>query len=314
MSVRARRISALVLLSALFLALAGGGQEAKRYATTLSYQPVGDGAFVSVPLQFQDGASGNFEIDTGSDVNFITGSLAAKLGQPSEVYTDPQGVPYQLGNNQSLRAVRPQFHLGGFPFKVPLIVMPPEMALPDARLEGILGTQMLGQFAVLFDFLKHQVTLYYPGNFTKADLKLAGMEGAATLPKSNPAKFSFTIPLRLNNAAQTEVTVDTGSNHTFVPRSLIEKLHLQPVGEPITKRAAAFGNITVRRAKVSELAIGPLVLRDQEVEYSDQTVAGLPYQLGMDILTRYRLLIDYPAGKLYLKPAAPPSPRAASLR
>jgi predicted aspartyl protease len=273
------------------------------YRTTISYQPVGVTGCPLIRLTFPHDAEANFVLDTGADISVITDTLAERLGLHPKPFTGPDGKLLEL-NNKPVQMVDVAMHIGDIPFEVPMIVLPAKTIVQAATVpvDGLIGTSTLGQLAVHLDFEQHQITLIYPGNLPSEELRRLDMAYADVFPKAPPDKRSFSISVRLNDQADTELVVDTGASATYLPLRVVKQLNLMPLQHSV-ESTTVYGNLKKNTARIQTLALGHLVVNNVIIEYSEHEQAGFPPHIGMDVLQRYSVLIDYPANKLYLQPA-----------
>ena len=175
--------------------------------------------------------------------------------------------------------------------------------LLDCPLDGVLGWDFLADYALLIDFHTHQLTLWQGGNLTEEERRSVHMQDAVALPRANKTPGSFDIQVRLSNArGQRDVTlaVDTGGARTLIAPQDARALDLEPTCIALPQRSI-FGSLKVNEATLQTLEVGGLRLSDLSVRYLTQDHPNMPPHLGLDVLSRYRLLIDYPAKMLYLK-------------
>ncbi len=279
--------------------------------TTLSYQTLGNYGAPGVQVQVQD-RHGSFQnalslLDTGSNLSVITDTLAARLGLHPEPAFNDEGKPVFIAPGKQAKLVHVAMKVGDLSYEgTPLFVVKASLldSPVQAPLDGALCTNALLQFAVDFDFQQHQITLLYPGNLSSDELKRAGMLDATVLPKATADGFYFPLAVRLNDQVDVNLPIDTGGAMTYLPLKVVQQLNLKPSSRP-EEIDTLYGKLKTKYAIVQTLAIGPLVFKDIEIQYAEHDQAFLPTHIGMDILSKYHLLIDYPANKLYLKPAQP---------
>jgi hypothetical protein len=70
---------------------------------------------------------------------------------------------------------------------------------------------------------------------------------------------------------------------------------------PLT--GGTYGYTTFNQTRVPTLTLGDIRLADRPVLYPDKK--DFPADLGMDILGGYKVLLDFPAHKMYLMPQTP---------
>ncbi len=161
--------------------------------------------------------------------------------------------------------------------------------------------------AVRLDCPLHQATFWYPGNLSAKEVINNGFDQALVIPVTDPdSRMLYLVQGQFqngSNVATEKMQVDTGSDGTTVSASLAKTLKLVP---DVTQKANLLrSNVVLLRAKVPIIQFGDLTLHDYPVYYYDKKNSTYPLSLGMDVLSSYRVLLDYAHGSLYLKPATP---------
>ena len=266
-----------------------------------------------------------FVVDTGSNFMAVSQSLANKLGLVSHPAVNRDGKPFLMGEKQgsAVSVDSLQFPgafisgqvppLGGEYLVLPdnALIFPPDPSHPEqpaTQLDGIVGANLLERFAVVFDFPKHALLLFSPGNLSlrQARLLSLGEAGGTTVPISllpNQPYYDdrFFVPVGLINGTLTQqvsLAIDTGSDITEISRSTAQSLHLKKTGQQ--RQHGLEGLFNTTGTQVSALILGSLRLKDVQVSYQDKKDPDVV--LGMDILSHYLLLLDFPAKTMYLQP------------
>jgi predicted aspartyl protease len=99
--------------------------------------------------------------------------------------------------------------------------------------------------------------------------------------------------------ANEAMVLDTGSNITQISDTTAQILHLATTGQQ--QQHNSYGTDIVSQANIGTLRLGDLTLSGTTVSVSPISISEPPI-LGMDILSGYRVLIDFPAKKMYLQP------------
>ena len=108
--------------------------------------------------------------------------------------------------------------------------------------------------------------------------------------------------------------LDTGSNLTYISGTLADQLHLKPQGHGSV--STFYGPIATSNATAYSLQFGEISLGDLWVNYVDEPKIVSPFNnnvLGLDILSYFRVLLDYPDGKIYFQPSTADASPAAHL-
>ena len=189
-------------------------------------------------------------------------------------------------------------------------------------MDGVIGAESLANLVTLIDFPHHVVALLYPGNLTPSDLRAGDFvpQDAVTL---NPAGGVFTVSAVLENGKNKimlNLLVDTGSPGTMIPWAQAQRLRLQ--GKVV--HPASGSHLAELADDLTSLRFGPLSFPSRHVYFADRSFGQEITVLGLDVLSGYRVLLDFPAKTMYLAPenvltpvlpaseAKPASPKPAS--
>ena len=255
-----------------------------------------------------------FVLDTGSYVSAVSDTLVKKMGLVPQPYLLAEGRPFIL-NGKPLNKVDAA-PLGIGEGKTQLAIMRYPLAVFAAKelapvygpgVDGIIGTDLLRFMAVRLDCPQHQVTFWYPGNLTPAELVSDGFGHSLIVPVTDPDHNAlYYVQGQFQNGLNTateKMRVDTGISGTFVSPAVASALKLTP---DMTGKIDLFETTaTLFRAKVPSARFGDLTLHDFPIYYYEKEDSANPISLGMDVLSGYRVLLDYAHGTVYLKPTVP---------
>ena len=116
------------------------------------------------------------------------------------------------------------------------------------------------------------------------------------LAPKRPPKYYLSV--RLNDKVSAELAIDTGAGSTVIPYSVVRQLKLKASVQAL-QIPTVVGNLARKQTVLETLTLGSIILRDVPVEYGENENASVPPRIGMDILGRYRLLLDHPSKKVY---------------
>lgn len=265
-----------------------------------------------VQVKLNDKTTATFLVDTALNTSFLTKAFATNLGLTGSPAVDPNGKPYFTLGKQLNEVMVANMAIGDMTIpNVPFLILDDDklFSMTHQSLDGIVGTNLLQFFAVAFDFPKHQFTLAYPGTLSTAAIKQLGFDTATTVPLTSPTKdFVYSIPMSFSSkgrSVQENLFVNTGAASTEVSHALAHKLGLQPV-QGSSSITTTSGDFTIDTALVAHITIGNLDLSNRNVTYLSKDSQSVLPNLGMDILTGYRVLMDFPGQKMYLQ-ALPPT-------
>ena len=286
-----------------------------------------------VQAKINDATTAVFLIDTGASTNFISQALVDKLDlkpQAAPIAKDSSFLDGKQATFVSLRKVLiGSLTLQGGAY----IVMPTSDLAAGMRQEvdGVISMQMLRYFAIDLDFQRHQMTLWYPNGLDDDAVKQAGFKDAFITPLISsvpdtvlydPTKVAesqeaywnlyYSVPVQIsdgNHMSQQRLLLDTAGGITIFPSEVSRLLSLRVQGTmPLFK--PTYGSQRVNVVKASSLQIGDLRLHNQtanvfQVAATGEDSANKMAALGLDVLSGYRILIDFGAKKMYLKPDIP---------
>ena len=268
-----------------------------------------------ISVRLNGSLDATFVVDTGTGNCLISQSLAAKLGALPYAALLPDGKPLFLDGKQPQAITLTSLQIGGK--SGPLIINPlsgPILIVPDRQLrvsvdhtvDGMIGSNLLDEFAVIFDFPGRRLTLCTPGNLTSGEVQSLGFSGPGrtVMPLSRNADETYSTPVTLENgraSRQADLLVDTGAQRTQIPRLVAQDLFLIPLRQrPVVNSADSY---TANEAQLHALGLGVLQITGPSVLYAAKGnhITGL----GLDILSGYKVLLDFPARKMYLQAAVP---------
>ncbi len=293
----------------------------KQTPIRVSYTPlVFDGKASVQPLikvRLNRTTEATFFVDTGSVTSVISTPMAKKLGLRLVPAVDDAGKPFDLSGGNTQMGYVSSLAMGDVAgaeltfTDQPLIVVDEKVLRFDSHssFDGIIGANLLGQFATLINPQDHTLLLLYPGNLSPDQLREAGITSPHIIPLSRHKGYTaWYVTARFRNgdhAGEGELKLDTGSNTTIITGGLADRLRLTPTAT--SKNATFDGEFSLNVASVGSMGLGDLTLPYFSVQYQpDPHVFSTPI-LGLDALAGNRVLIDIPGGKMYLQPLPPPA-------
>jgi len=233
----------------------------------------------------------------------LADTLGLDLGQAAGLVGLSQGVParaatlHALGLGDFTRADVPCFVLD-------LGELRTSLGVP---VEGILGFSALNRYAVTFDFARGALELA-----ENAPLHVPGT-GGARLPLDLLGGV-VTIDGRVDGGEPIPFLLDTGSPRTFVPTRIGRSLAGATARRPShTSFLGADGRaLEATEVHARSLALGNVRLTWQALLFMPGDHAQDPIGLtlgsgdrgvlGADVLTRFRVTLDYPRKEVVLEP------------
>lgn len=278
----------------------------RRRPLSLVWDEVDPEGRVLLNARISDEFEARLVLDTGSPHNALRDTLARKLGEPRTGLPEPE---FQQGDLRTMSCyIANRVTTEGLEFEnVPFIAMPDAML--DRRLklpiDGLLGTSVLRHHALLFDFGTRKLSVWPGGWVSRDERRAAGLDGAFSVPLTDlNGSFQYSVPVRINDLFTVNSILDSGANASLVARPVAAHLGLQPLRVRASARTV-HGEGAMHAASVEALAIGggPAVRPADGLMFwprssKDEGVT----LLGLDVLSQFRVLIDFPAHRAYFLP------------
>lgn len=278
--------------------------------TTLSYTLARSGTQI-IAVTLNGTVSANFIFDTGSNFSGISQTLVSRLKLTTHPAIGLDGLHIRVGGIRA-DAADIQFDIGSFRLpRSPFIVIGGTTlsALAGQTVDGIIGADQLTVTPALLDVSKHQIMFLSHGFLSLADLRQLGMEDAVVVPVQDKGDdFLFKCAVRFRNGereAEENLLIDTGASITSLSAKAADKLGLKAM--TARQQPTLFGTLKYQTGSVTITSLGstpvlwPLLV-DWTYDKDPPGFGGIG--LGLDVLSKYRVLLDYQAKKMYLKPVA----------
>jgi len=221
------------------------------------------------------------------------GSLSLGIGPGTTPVATTRGLTVQAGRSRAFTPRR-------------VFVVPVADAAQAFRhaIDGVLGTDFLGQYVVEFDYAAGRLVLHDAVGFAYAG---PGTSVPLRLERQRPL-VRVLVTLADDTTFTTEMLIDTGSTaRSSFNSPLVERMRLQRF--PSLGMTASLGVNGLTAASVIRLrsiALGNLVFEQPELAIptaaagisADSTFGGL---LTPDLLGSFRMVVDYPARRLFLE-------------
>lgn len=284
--------------------------ETRPASATVEFTPAAYGEIVvEAGIESPDKHTGVLRllIDTGTATTFITPQAAEALGLTVNAPSG-SGMP-GVGSSAEIAGMSIGSLHGG-PFSIPIVDDPLLAKLSSASnpIDGILGLDILSRYALLIDFQADRLTFVARSTPSADLLAQAGMDGASPIPMIETAA-GFVCPCRMTidgSTAEEPLLVDTGSVYCFLGSDQARNF---PVPKKATSRIALLGSKPLSTAmtqgrleSIGDWQAGVPV--EMAVQISGPSLAA-GSTLGLSALRRFRVLLDFAHGALYLQPAPP---------
>ena len=266
----------------------------------------GDHHFADV--RFADGVARRFLVDSGAAVTAVSRELAATLKLATGEKLDVAGVG---GGAAAAAALLPPFDLGSHRLTGVRGIVLDLAGLSEAlstRIDGVLGVSSFARFAVTWDF-------------ERGVLEIAeSRDPQASSPRGTRVPFTMAgglvfVPVRVDGGAATDFVADTGAWRTFLSATLAGTVDNPPEqrlpGIPysgVDGRRVETEALRLRSLEIGGLTVPrPIVLAPSARDGTNDALGALTRDrgvLGLDVLRRFRLTLDFPRQELLLEPVS----------
>jgi len=164
--------------------------------------------------------------------------------------------------------------------------------------DGLLGVNLLRDYAVSLDFSKQECTLVYPGNLSPSLLTTLGFDASknVAIPLREGGNGIDQIPLSLNGKT-VAATLDSGARFTVFPKAQLPD-HAKFIATTLARVEERVISVDIVRG--NQIVLGDVSLSDYPVGMG-KTSTGI---VGMDVLSQLRLLLDFPTHTMYAAKSA----------
>ena len=278
---------------------------------------------VTVPLSFEQhrpyatltliGPTGHavralFWLDTGGGPVILSGPLAARLG------LKPVGRTYKAEGNVIIATQLPEISVGGLVLQLKdvnaLFVVGKKSTLEGTGAEGALPLRALRSYQVVLDYPRARLSIAEPGA-----LRPEGQQVAAHFSKLGFIAVTATV-----GGKPYGFLLDSGGQYCMVSQKIVVEWEQQYPHWPRVTGAYGPANMMLgpveasfSMLRIGTLQWGPFILKDvgsvsRPTGNYEQMMSRLTGQevvgsIGGNVLRHFRVDIDYPNHRLYLKHA-----------
>jgi len=169
--------------------------------------------------------------------------------------------------------------------------------------DGVIGYSFFSRFVMDFDFEKMVLMVIEPDKFNSA-----GKGTGIPIEIIQNSPFITCYPVLENGTRNpVKMILDMGGTHAVSLDSDEDKKIVPPAKTLIRKAAGVGGEFDVIQGRIKSFEIGKYKLNNVIATFSDLAMGKIPgsrsnSNLGMDILNRFHLIIDYIGSRIFLKP------------
>jgi hypothetical protein len=301
-----------VIIAMLVLSCGGSYAQMTCYSLERNYRKISVpfelcNNLVVVPVTMNDTIPLKFILDTGVETSILTEPLIAELlhlRYDKEINIKGPGNSYEV-TAYLVNQVRLSMP-GAVCTGVPIYVLAEDYLqlknVMGVNVHGILGSDIFRRFVVDLDYSNKVMTLWEPSKYVPP--RKCHSE---TFDIIDNKPYINVILKNGENIDTTRLLLDLGASHAIMltigedsPFRLPDKYITQRIGQGIA------GEIPGYIGRTSELYFGGFKFENVITSFTDSgyydrrsvTTYG---SIGSDILSRFRLIIDYPHNKVYLK-------------
>ncbi|PID77769.1 MAG: hypothetical protein CSB21_03480 [Deltaproteobacteria bacterium] len=235
----------------------------------------------------------NFILDTGA-LTLIKQEVADELELPIDLEITAKGSQGKTKNIQLVKL--DTINLGGIIVRNCSSGVIQNDSLFPKNIAGILGSNFLRFFTVTIDFKEHEIIL------TKNSL-----DKQKSIPVTLEMKHGFAPFLQciIDDKTKIKAMIDTGTPVTSLNLPLLKNTKEFIQGKVIKATGSTSAGIGGRAAenyvlRLKKIKIGNNIIKNLPVfSHSDNSVQML---IGNDVLTKYKVIIDYPYKAINLIP------------
>lgn len=263
---------------------------------SLDLLPIGPLNSVQAEL---NGHTMNLVVDTGGAISMLKASAAARLNVPIK-YSQSVTLRDVYGNPMNAYVVVSDVNLGRLKgTDLNFMIMPDGMA--SRFMDGLLAPDILSAFDIEFDFAKRKLNFFSPKHCAGQVVYWTNEPYAAIPARLDSTRHIF-ITLELDGQ-KIESYVDTGASDSFMPIKLARRLYKWRKDPPeLISRTDTVNNtrITTYFYPFKSLSFEGVSVSNPQIIIGDEIMKGEGnLVLGMNILSRLHLYIDYKERKLY---------------
>jgi hypothetical protein len=240
-----------------------------------------------------------FLLDTGASSTFIDIDYIKSLGLSTKGKIPILGAHIETEMVDIDLFSLPGLNIKNLTFNT--IEFPKEMKLPDKKIVGIVGGDILSMFVVNFNFDKNTITLYEKEKFEyKGDGEILDISIASNTP---------VIKACLNDTIWGNFTIDIGATgNLYLIGEILHECNLIEHKDDFVKSEAlgAGGKVDIYYTRINNMSIGSFSIEDipigfitfEEVAQARGEVDG---NIGIGLLSRFNIYLDYQGKKIILE-------------
>lgn len=251
----------------------------------MPYQP--DGSLIMLPVSLNGASPQLFMLDSGASHSVIDPRLAREtglrvVGAGTTTGTGAGGVAIQ-------HAAAATLTIGAFILDVPEPWLIDLSGVPiDARVRGLIGAELFKRYAVRLDPAGRRIAVYESGAYWVP----AGTASVPLIVEGDRLFIDARLDIRPGVTVTRRLRVDVGS-----ASSVNDPAIRQAATVRTTELGGGLGaNYQGVSGRIDGVQIGPYRIREV------WGPAGERPAIGMELLRRFTVIFDAPAGRMWLRP------------
>ena len=250
----------------------------------------------------------NFLLDTGSTHNVLSARVADELGLKRQPARSLDGNSVRLNGEEAEMVVLPSLSAGQTAFKgVPFIVLPERELRAIGKgdvIDGILGLNLFRYAPIMLDLSRNEAWLCYGDPFSNDYRQEILRDGFTEIDVAQQAEsHRYAIRFQMGDITAT-LDLDTGSPWTVLPADLASRMGLGSKKKKVDYETI-HGKFKLNTAVIPEVKLAGSIVSKVKVLYPDRPEPGLNYHLGLDVLSRFQLWLDFPHNRMFIRPVRP---------
>lgn len=266
-----------------------------------------------IPVQIDGGAMLEFGFDSAAAVSAIEWNRAEEQKIPFTSLGERLNAGSGDGLARTGRTGAVRLRLPGVVLELPAMGVVPLRGVSETygrRMDGLVGAELLARYVVELDWEERKMILHEPGAYryagkgTSLPLIVAGgmpfLKATVSVPGAKPVEGVFLV-----DCPHPGTII---MNTPFVrDNALLDGARREGMRIVAQYAEGVGGKSAVLHGRVRELAIGPYVLRDPVVGFSQAKAGSLARAefagiLGAEVLRRFRVIFDFSREQLILEP------------
>jgi len=257
-----------------------------------------------VPVNLNGSNGLRFLLDTGFSMTMVHPQLAASLMLRRDGEITIEGI---AGEEKAPTYEGAVFRIGAAKYEPRRVAALNSDSNRRRRRDGILGSGLFRQFVVEIDYVRKQLALYSPREFTyegKGEIIPLRFRRWRTTPIVD-GSIVGTNGAPINGQFEIDTGCDSG---LCLGQDFIEANHLLSHND--TREGSKFGvggGASTRSGHLPQLRLGPVTIDKPQTDFfleGSPVDRGLAGHIGMGVLRNFKVTFDYSRKQMILEPAA----------